>query len=156
MSTAIEADLVVTVHGQPGVQGSKKRGRAGQIIDDSAGTLPWREAVKHAALAALRTADGSDAPSPIAGPVSVEITFTLRKPTTAPKTRISWPQRKPDIDKLLRSTFDALTDAGAWMDDAQVVDLSSRKVYPGEGIDALHIPGALIRITRVTAEAVTK
>jgi Holliday junction resolvase RusA-like endonuclease len=39
--------------------------------------------------------------------------FTLKKPRSAPKRRPSWPDRRPDIDKLLRSTFDALVSAGA-------------------------------------------
>jgi hypothetical protein len=84
------------------------------------------------------------------GPVSIEVTFTLRKPASAPKRRTTWPQRKPDLDKLLRSTFDALGDAGVWVDDSQVVEVVARKVFPDEGVDALSHPGAVIRIWPVT------
>ncbi len=55
--------------------------------------------------------------------------------------------RRPDLSKLVRSTEDALSDAGAWEDDARVVECLARKVYAGDP-DALHIPGAVIRIRR--------
>jgi crossover junction endodeoxyribonuclease RusA len=85
------------------------------------------------------------------GPVSVEMIFTLPKPKSAPKLRKTMPDRKPDLSKLVRSTEDALTDAGAWEDDARVVECRSAKRYPGEGPDALDVPGCVIRITEATA-----
>jgi Holliday junction resolvase RusA-like endonuclease len=38
--------------------------------------------------------------------------------------------------------MDALTCAGAWRDDAQVSEVSARKVYAGEGLRA----GAVIQL----------
>jgi crossover junction endodeoxyribonuclease RusA len=43
----------------------------------------------------------------------------------APEFKMS----RPDGEKLERSTYDALTDAGVWRDDAQVVDAHWTKVY---------------------------
>ena len=44
---------------------------------------------------------------------------------TAPRN----PHRVPDLDKLIRSTFDALTTANVWEDDARVVAVEALKVY---------------------------
>jgi len=115
---------------------------------------PWREAVKWAAIEALnRSYQAQVALSPevsmVSGPVSVCMVFTLPKPKSAPKKRRTWPDRTPDLSKLVRSTEDALTSAGVWEDDARVIRCEASKVYPGEGTDALHIPGAVIRIEGV-------
>lgn len=134
--------IEIRVYGTPGPQGSKKLvGRDGKgrgiLVESSAKVKPWREAVKHAALEAAER---------LAGPVTVEMVFTLRKPKSAPKRRITYPDRKPDLSKLIRSTEDALTDSGIWEDDARVVSCLARKVFPGEDADALNAPGAVIRI----------
>ena len=139
--------LVITAHGNPVPQGSKTRTRHGMRDDSSEKLQPWRDTVHWAALRAL---DGEPA---YEGPVVVEVTFTLRKPAAAPKTRTSWPvkPRTGDLDKLQRAVFDALTDAAVWGDDAQVVEVTARKVYPEEGVDALEHPGALIRVWQVAS-----
>ena len=36
---------------------------------------------------------------------------------------------KPDIDNLLKAALDALTDAGMWSDDSQVVQVSAAKMF---------------------------
>jgi Holliday junction resolvase RusA-like endonuclease len=81
--------------------------------------------------------------------------FTVRKPASAPKRRVTWPTTRDsgDIDKLLRSTFDALTTAGAIADDSRIVEITARKVFPGEGLDALETPGAVIRVWRLAEGA---
>jgi Holliday junction resolvase RusA-like endonuclease len=200
--------LVITVHGTPAPQGSKHgfvRGGKVAMVESSQKVKPWRQDIKHAALAALPNRDldahfprrgpclicgvpgedarhrvvdaiadrvlaGDDEQSvaddhgvtveavhvavadrlyPLTGPLGVEITFTLRKPASAPKRRVTWPDRRPDLDKLLRSTFDGLDCI--WGDDSQVVEVTARKVYPDEGIDALRTPGAVIRVWRLSA-----
>ncbi len=141
--------LIITVYGAPITQGSKTRTEHG-LRDDNAGALkPWREAVKNAALDHVGGLDPDDRdPYPIVGPVRVEVTFTLAKPTTAPKRRRVWPikQRSGDVDKLVRAVFDSLTDAGVWGDDAQVVVVLARKTYPHMHQHALDRPGARILI----------
>lgn len=133
----------ITVIGTPGPQGSKsfkgmsKSGRA-ILAESSAKVKPWREAVVWSAReSGIR----------VAGPVVVEMIFTLRKPVGAPKKRKTWPSTKPDVDKLCRSTFDALVTAGVIEDDARVIRLVATKVFPSEGQDALDVPGAVIRIS---------
>lgn len=142
--------LTVIVHGLPAPQGSKRHVGNGVMIESSKNVKPWREAVKHAALDALGRAQYS-----FSGPVILEIVFTLPKPKSAPKNRITYPDKKPDISKLIRSTEDALTDAGVWEDDARVIDEHALKVFPGEHPDALPHPGAVIRI-RSAAAALNK
>jgi crossover junction endodeoxyribonuclease RusA len=59
---------------------------------------------------------------------------------TAPST----PAARPDLDKLLRSTLDALVDAGALADDALVVEVNAAKTYPAGHLEALDTPGAVL------------
>jgi len=132
------------VYGIPAPQGSKRHVGNGRMIESSKKVKPWREAVKWAAFEAM--AKGAGGLCPMDGPLSVLLVFTLPKPKSAPKGRTTWPQRKPDLDKLIRATFDALTDAGVWGDDAQVVALMSGKRFPNEGDDALSAPGCRVII----------
>ncbi|MBE4796181.1 RusA family crossover junction endodeoxyribonuclease [Streptomyces caniscabiei] len=166
-STPARPDLEFTVTDhRPAPQGSKRHVGRGRLLEQSKRVAPWREAVDTAARAAAlarhileyggRPAPGA-APAPLDGPLSLEVVFTVRKPASAPKTRVTWPTTRDsgDIDKLLRSTFDALTTAGAIADDSRIVEITARKVFPGEGLDALETPGAVIRVWRL-AEAVAR
>lgn len=137
------------VRGVPVPQGSIRHlGRGRPAVHSNAKTLePWRKTVQWAAEEALGTT------GPITGPVRVEMTFTVPKPLSAPKRRRTWPTARPDVDKLVRAVGDALTAAGAWHDDAQIVELTARKVYPGEGHDALPVPGAVITVTPANVKA---
>lgn len=141
-------EMVITVYGLPAPQGSKRfvgmKGGKGIMVESSKNVRPWREAVKWAALEARKVVDYRN--SCFTGPLSVQMTFTVPKPKSAPKTRRTFPDRKPDLSKLVRSTEDALTDAGVWEDDARVVVCRAMKAYPSEGKDALDAPGAVIRI----------
>lgn len=150
--------VTITVHGKPAPQGSKKGfynknlGRV-QIVEDNTKTRPWREAVKHAALDVMKghTTYQRD------WPLSVTITFTLPRTKGHYRTGRNAhllrdaapiaPAGKPDIDKLTRSTLDALTDAGVFVDDSQVVELHIAKGYPCDWrVDSLHTPGAVIHV----------
>ena len=82
----------------------------------------------------------------IKGPVRLQFWFTLPKPKSAPRKRTTWPDRKPDLSKLIRSTEDALVDAGAIEDDARIIEILAVKNYPGEATLALTVPGAIIMI----------
>jgi crossover junction endodeoxyribonuclease RusA len=143
--------IAFDVYGIPGPQGSKrfvgtsKTGR-GLMVESSAKVKPWREAVKWSAREALALAGIT---TPLDGPLRVTLTFTLPKPKSAPKTRTTYPDRKPDGSKLQRSTEDALTDAGVWADDARVVEWIGAKRFPGEGDGALSSPGVRIVVERI-------
>ncbi|MEU9998066.1 RusA family crossover junction endodeoxyribonuclease [Streptomyces sp. NPDC050848] len=144
--------LVVAVHGIAGPQGSKtavgygrsrKTGKAIPLMrESSAKVKPWREKVQAAIEQAITRGEAQY----LAGPVRADITFTMPKPARAPKGRRTYPAVTPDIDKLERSTYDAITKAGAWKDDGAVIENHNRKVYPGEHPDALPAPGAVIRL----------
>ena len=142
--------LIITVHGHPAPQGSKRHVGRGVMVESSKKVKPWREAVKQAAL------DQIEGPQPpafttITGPVRARIQFVFNKPKSAPKRRKTWPitRSSGDVDKLLRSTFDALTDAGIWRDDSQVVYVSAEKLYVGDDDTPLASPGAVIRLMAI-------
>ena len=132
--------LRFTVYGSPAPQGSKRvvsagRGSGGRavLVESSAAVKPWRQAVCYAAREAMMELSTSDVQPnvwlfPMTGPISATMVFTLLRPASAPKKRL-WPDRKPDIDKLSRSTFDALRDAGLIEDDARIVRLEAWKIF---------------------------
>jgi len=116
------------VIGTPGPQGSKTRFPNGGMKESSAKVAPWRQDV----VAAARLALGIGVAAPLDGPLALTITF--RFPATsswkaADKARgWRWKDRTPDLDKLLRSTNDALTTSGLIADDARIVAISAEKV----------------------------
>ncbi|MEI5520736.1 RusA family crossover junction endodeoxyribonuclease [Streptomyces brasiliscabiei] len=147
--------LRLTVYGTPAPQGSKNRNQAGALYESSAAVKPWREAVKTAALDALCHDDGWAA---LDGPAWLDVQFSLRRPKhhfgtgkNAGRLKPSappYPTGTPDLDKLVRSTQDALKDAGVLADDSVVASLSASKVYVLWG-DALRTPGAVIKVWRL-------
>lgn len=138
--------LDVDVAGTPAPQGSKRHVGNGIMVESSAKVQPWREAVKAASLSIPHRA--------AEGPVTVDIAFRLTRPKghygtgrNAGRLRESAPPRpttKPDLDKLVRSTLDALKDAGVYRDDSQVVTLITAKHYVCAG----QVPGARIIVRR--------
>lgn len=115
------------VRGIPAPQGSKRgfvvNGRA-VLVESSAKVKPWREDVRQAAITAMA---GRPA---LGGAVNVSIVFSLPKPKS---TKRVYPSVRPDLDKLCRSTLDALTSAGVFSDDAQVVTMAVSKMYGDPG-----------------------
>src|SRR3546814_12938089 len=84
------------------------------MIESSKKVKPWRQDVKAAAEAWIVLWQRAHARpwSPLDGPLLVRMVFTLPKPMSAPKRRRTWPDKKPDLSKLIRSPEDAPTDAG--------------------------------------------
>ncbi len=131
------------VHGLPAPQGSKRHVGRGVMIESSKRVAPWREAVKWAAIETMRA---QRITRPLDGPLSVRMVFALPRPASAPRSR-RHPDRKPDLDKLLRSTMDALTDAGLIADDARVVEFTRlAKVYAFDGPGGVDFVGAVIHV----------
>lgn len=130
--------IQLTVFGVPGPQGSKKHVGRGVMIESSKKVKPWREAIKWAFLERYGQVDRPV----VRGPVALYVTFFLARSKSVKR---KLPSVRPDLSKLVRSTEDALTEIGAWQDDACVVDTMSRKRYAGPQA-ALSSPGALIHI----------
>ena len=125
--------LAFTVAGIPAPQGSKRYLGKGVMVESSKAVKPWREAVKSAALQAIGDREDLLPWHPFDGPLSLTAVFWLLRPASAPKRRWA-PDRKPDLDKLLRS-LDALTDVAVWADDARVVRINASKSYVGGWFD---------------------
>jgi Holliday junction resolvase RusA-like endonuclease len=83
-------------------------------------------------------------------PISIDVTFYMPIPKNGKTTQNKGGKRtqikvvegmahvkKPDIDNLVKGLFDSLNGL-AWVDDAQVFEVSSRKLYseyPGIELD---------------------
>ena len=121
---------VITVEGiEAAPQGSKRHVGRGIMIESSKRVKPWRDAVR---IEANKVVDEL-----IEDPVHVDLVFWFHRPKShlnakgelkqsAPKFPTS--RNKGDIDKLCRSTLDALT-LSAIADDSQVISLQARKYY---------------------------
>lgn len=146
------AEVTITVHGTPAPQGSKRGfvvGKRAIVVDDNKPRLrTWRQDVKDAALAQWATM--------LHGPVEVYVAFWLPRPKghygtgrnagrLRPGSLTEKPAKKPDLDKLLRSTFDGLKEAGIYKDDAQVIIVQATKQYCPAG----QPPGAHVHVREV-------
>lgn len=100
------------------------------MVESSKKVGPWREAVVAACLREDLTG------AAFAGPVRVSCTFYLTRPQghrnargelkpSAPR----YPATTPDLDKIIRSTLDALTQAAVIQDDRLVVAIDAVKLY---------------------------
>lgn len=129
------------------------------MLENSKKVAPWRTDVKDAAEKAMGEVGMTMA---FTQPVVLVVTFIFarakghyRSGKFAEQLKDSAPLyptsiQKGDIDKLLRSTCDALTAAGVWFDDSQVVRVVSDKTYakPPETI----LSGADITIMTIDGE----
>jgi Holliday junction resolvase RusA-like endonuclease len=152
------------VSGTPAPQGSKRHVGGGRMVESSKKVKPWREAVRSDAVRYREARPWAPA---LDEPLWVDMVFTVNRPTSHYRTgknvdllragAPTRPHRMPDLSKLARSTEDALTDAGIFLDDARIVEYGRlAKVYAGEDPDALSAPGVLIRIyTESAVPAVT-
>lgn len=153
--------LTIDVAGVPAPQGSKRgfvnrhTGRV-VLVEQSAKVKPWRQDVKAACLDAR-----GDRPS-ITGPVELTATFYMPRPKAhygtgknADRLKPNAPtyvDKKPDQDKLLRSTLDGIGEAGVWGDDAQVAVIVAGKLYGPNPATGAH--GARISIVPLAAQMV--
>ena len=124
---------------------------------------PWRDKVE---AAARRWVDET---APAGQPLDLMITWSLPRPAShygtgrnAGRLKDSaplYPTGRPDVDKLTRAVFDAVTKSERIHDDALIVDATVRKRYattqatlpePIERVayvdDVLECPGVVVRI----------
>ena len=152
-----EQQIEIRVWGIPAPQGSKSvRGYvAGRAIlgESSKAVAPWRVDVR-AATQNQYTGAVIDAP------VSICATFLFARPKghygsgkNADRLKPSAPRhltsvRHGDLDKLLRSTFDGLSQSaggGLITDDSLIVEVMANKRYVEDG----ELPGACLTVTKL-------
>jgi crossover junction endodeoxyribonuclease RusA len=111
-----------------------------------AAVYQWRAQVQQA-VAALEA-------DQLCGAVELRLGFDLPRPaghygsgrniSIIKASSPAYPIVAPDLDKLVRCVADAITDAGLWRDDAQVVSLKAAKRY------VTTPPGVLITVTELS------
>jgi len=140
--------ISMRVLGYPAPQGSKRHVGRGVMVEASKKVTPWREAVvceaqRHGHVGLL-----------LNGPVDVHLAFYFQRPQGHYRASGDLKPVAPlfpstrsvgDIDKLVRSTLDALVQASVLTDDSIVVDLSARKRFA----TIANPRGAVIRITSI-------
>jgi Holliday junction resolvase RusA-like endonuclease len=97
--------------------------------------------------AAVQQAGSSKCPKqPFTDALAVRIVFYMPRPQRlmrkADPNGLMPFTSKPDIDNLAKSTLDAMTSAGWWIDDAQIVHLHCTKIYHRKADEA----GAIIEV----------
>jgi crossover junction endodeoxyribonuclease RusA len=104
------------VAGNPAPQGSKRHVGGGVLVDSCKRLPDWRKDVRTACL------DAEGQPKArFEGAVSLHLDFVLPRPKSLPKRRTPPATKKPDWEKLARAVGDAMTSAGVFRDDSQVV-----------------------------------
>ncbi len=130
------------VIGVPQQQGSMKAfvvGKRAIVTSDNTKLKPWRSCVFDAALKAM-----GGAPMEM-GPVEIWAEFRIQRPASSPKTRETLPDKTPDLDKLARGLFDALTGV-CWDDDKRVVRMHISERYTDRNGEQ---PGVSVSIERI-------
>lgn len=153
--------LAFDVPGAPVPQGSHSVSRSGHVFDSAKNHSKWRSTVTSFARAKWH------GQAPIAGPVALSIVFWLWRPKTHYGTGRNANRVKPsspplptgkgtgDLDKLIRSIGDSLTDAKVIVDDSQIVQLvqPTGKFYvPSRG----RVPHASITVYQAAPRALTE
>ncbi len=132
---AADASLGFWAPGLPAPQGSKRHVGNGVMIESSKHVKPWREAVKWAAREEADKTSWEMAD----GPVVLSVVFLFLRPKShygaGKKSGVLKKEapihitRTPDLSKLVRSTEDALVDAGIMRDDSMIVEIGVFKRY---------------------------
>lgn len=142
--------IMFRVDGLPAAQGSKRHVGNGIMIESSKAVKPWRQDVVAAAVA---ESENQEHWHPFTDVVRVDATFYFPRPKshygTGKNAAVLKPNapkyvgKKPDIDKIQRSTFDALGTAGIYRDDSLIAKVNVSKEFAER-------PGALIRVAEIT------
>jgi Holliday junction resolvase RusA-like endonuclease len=119
-------ELNVSVRGRPAPQGSKHRGPHGQLREASPYLPAWRTAVRRAVYEEYKARGIAPADLPLfRGAVAMGITLWLPADSRV--------DGKPDLDKLIRGVWDALTLARVWEDDSRVTEILWASKLPALG-----------------------
>lgn len=128
ISDCREASLVIPLEPVPASRPRAVAGRPAYYLTKYA---DWKKA------AAKALSELPELPSFEEAPVEVWLEFVCARPKKPAR-----PYPRGDCDNYAKAALDALTDAGLWVDDVQVVCVHSRKRYaePGEQ------PGTRVRV----------
>lgn len=131
----------ITFHaeGIPAPKGSKVRTRYG-MRESSKRVKPWEQVVTAAAIVAGDEAGLFEALTP---PYRVEMWFYIAKPRTSRATHPVAPAIG-DLDKCVRSTADAIVNAGLIEDDRHITQLYAEKTWAIN-----ETPGVIVRVTEI-------
>ena len=136
----------------PGTAKGKARGRAVNAgaharVYPSKTDLGWKAAIR---LATYARCNGIQIDA--ASPVRLALRFQMQRPRShfgtgrnANKLKPTAPTyclTTPDLDNSEGAVMDAITESGLWIDDKQVCDMRSMKVYTGRD----EVPGVWIDI----------
>lgn len=128
--------FTIFVEGTPTSQGSKKAFVINQravLVDASVDNKGWRKTVTQAIKNHKEF-------KLYKGAVNVSVAYWMPRAKSNTKKQMT---QKPDVDKLVRSTLDSITDSGLIEDDSRVVSLSAMKRWADDGM-----PGVLIQVWR--------
>ncbi len=123
--------LTARVGGVPQPQGSiRSLGKGRPSVHANAARLdPWRDTIVVYVRNAMKRGVG---PWPIDGPVRLEALFRMPRPRSRPADR-PHPTSTPDLSHLLRACEDGIGMAGAWVDDAQIIEVEAAERYGDPG-----------------------
>ena len=114
------------VNGIPKAQPRPRMVSNGHVYNPNTADV-WKEEIKAAFLPYRKP--------PIVGPVHLRVSFFLPCPKSMKGMDKDIPvphTKKPDLDNLLKSTKDAITEAGVWKDDSLVYKTEAGKYYTGK------------------------
>ena len=154
MGSPVRKRLSFSVAGTPIPQGSKrvwvnsKTGKAQMTEDAGVRHSTWRNEVTGQARQAM--SDVGRFGEPYREPISCSVTFAFHRPLShygsgrnsevVKPSAPPYPAKPPDLDKLVRAVWDALTSV-VWVDDGQVIAATIRKQYvhrwEGEGVSII-------------------
>ena len=111
----------------------------------------WRKAVRQATEAIIYAT--ADTYFPLSGPLYCELEVLLPRPERLmrkkdPEGALWAPNKRDDVDNLAKAILDAMTEAGAWEDDGQIVRLEVLKKWHAKG----ESPGAVISFGKMLAD----
>ena len=121
-------DIEFTIPGVPVAQPRQRHAIRGKFVANYTPSKHPVNAFKAVAIMAAQAVCSE----PIDQPVLLWVTFIMPRPATMtrktkPNPR-AWHAKKPDLDNLEKSLLDALTTAGVWRDDSQVVWVNKQKI----------------------------
>ena len=135
--TPVEFEVV----GLPAAQGSKRHVGNGVMVETSKNLKPWRQAVAEAARDIAADVGQYDEP------LHMEVVFRFPMPKSrraaVRSLGIASKTTAPDLDKLIRSTGDALTTSGLIRDDALICSVHASK------LEVVGWSGAVVRLVPV-------